>query len=113
MSNLSPAAQAFWGAIIRHLLTGLAGVLVAHGYVSDTAAHPYVEELVGLVLQGSVMLWANRTVYWQQIHALIAGAMPAGTPSAAVTAKVNELDAAKALPSVFLPQSQAAALVKP
>ena len=110
---MSPAAQAFWGSVIRHVLTGLAGVLVAHGYVSDTVAHPYVEEGVGIVLQASVMLWANRVTYWNQIHALIARAMPANTSAIAVSAKVEELREAKALPSVFMPPTQTPSLVKP
>lgn len=111
--NLSPAAQAFWGAVIRHVLTGLAGILVAHGYVSQTVAHPYVEEGVGVVLQGAVMLWANRIVYWQQIRALVGRAMPAGSTHSEVVAKVDELHAANALPSVFTAPTMTPSLVKP
>lgn len=113
MLTLSPAAQAFWGAVIRHLLTGLAGVLVTHGYVSQTGATAYTEELVGLALQGAVMLWANRIVYWQQVRALIGRSMPAGTTHDAVVAKVDELTTAKTLPSVFTPSNVSASLVKP
>jgi len=113
MSSLSPAAQAFWGSIIRHLLTGLAGILVAHGYVSKDGASSYTEELVGIILQAAVMGWSNRVTYWNQIHALIARAMPAGTSAVTVDAKVNELAAARALPSVFMPPDQTASLVKP
>ncbi len=112
MSSLSPAAQAFWGAIIRHLLTGLAGMLVAHGYVTKEGSSAYIEELVGLGLQGAVMLWANRVTYWNQIHALIARAMPAGTSAVVVDAKVAELAEAKSLPSVFTPPDQTPSLVK-
>lgn len=110
--NLSPAAQAFWGAIIRHVLTGLAGGLVAHGYVSQTVAHPYIEESVGLVLQGAVMVWANRVSYWNQITALIGRAMPYATAHQ-VSAKIDELKDANALPSVFTPPTSTPSLVKP
>ena len=113
MSNLSPAAQAFWGSIIRHLLTGFAGILVAHGYVSKDGASSYTEELVGIILQAAVMGWANRVTYWNQIRALIGRSLPAGSTAVTVDAKVNELVAAKALPSVFLPADQTASLVKP
>lgn len=103
MNSLSPAGQAFFGSIIRHLLTGAAGVLVAHGYVSDTAAHPYIEELVGVTLQGAVMLWSNRVTYWNEIHALLARQMPAGSTAADVAAKADLLQSQNALPSVFVP----------
>jgi hypothetical protein len=110
--NLSPAAQAFWGSVIRHVLTALAGILVAHGYVSNDVAHPYVEEGVGLALQGIVMVWANRIVYWQQIRAIVGRAMPAATHHD-VIAKVEELKDAKALPSVFTAPTAVPSLVKP
>lgn len=111
MTNLSPAGQAFWGSIIRHVLTGLAGVLVTHGYVSASGATAYTEELVGVLLQAGVMVWANRTVYWQQMHALVARAMPAAS-AGVVSAKVDELAAAKSLPSVFTPPNLVPSLVK-
>lgn len=110
--NLSPAAQAFWGAIIRHILTGCAGALVAHGYVSQTVAHPYIEESVGVVLQGGVMVWANRVTYWNQIRSLIGRAMPCATAHQ-VSAKIDELKSADALPSVFTPRTFIPSLVKP
>lgn len=112
MNSLSPAAQAFWGSVIRHILTGVAGVLVAHGYVSNDVTHPYVEEGVGIALQGAVMLWANRIVYWQQVRALVGRAMPVATHTE-VIAKVEELKAAQALPSVFTPSTSVPSLVKP
>lgn len=111
--TLSPAAQAFWGAIIRHVLTGLAGMLVAHGYVSQTVTHPYVEESVGMILQGAVMVWANRIVYWQQIIALVGRSMPKSATHTEVVAKVDELHAANALPRVLTPADVTPSLVKP
>jgi hypothetical protein len=110
--DLSPAAQAFWGSVIRHVLTAIAGILVAHGYVSNDVAHPYIEEGVGLALQGVVMVWANRIVYWQQIRAIIGRAMPAATHHE-VMAKVEELKDAEALPSVFTAPTVVPSLVKP
>ena len=70
--KLSPAAQLFWGSVIRHVLTGLGGALVAHGYVTQSGATAYEEELVGVLLNGAVMAWANRVHYWQQIRLLVA-----------------------------------------
>lgn len=60
--NLSPQAAGFWGSIIRHALTGLAAGLVTHGYVSQTGASQYVEELTGAILYGLGQFWANRVV---------------------------------------------------
>ncbi len=111
--NLSPAAQAFWGSVIRHILTAIAGVLVTHGYVSQTGSNAYVEELVGIVLQGAVMGWSNRIVYWQQIRALVGRSMPVSATHTEVVAKVDELAATKALPSVFTPAEVTPSLVKP
>ena len=103
MTNLSPAAQAFWGSAIRHVLTAVAGFLVTHGYVSQSGANAYIEELVGVILQAAVMGWSNRTVYWQYIHSIVARAMPEGTSATVVDAKVAALQTVKALPSVFTP----------
>jgi hypothetical protein len=111
--NLSPAASAFWGSIVRHLLTLIAGMLVTHGYVSQTGANAYIEELVGVALYAGGNVWANRVTYWQQIKHLVARAMPAGTTDTAVNAKVVELKAAGALPSVFTPPDVVPSLVKP
>ncbi len=112
MDSLSPAAQAFWGSVIRHVLTAVAGVLVTHGYVTKSGADAYTEELVGLALQGAVMGWSNRIIYWQQIRALVGRAMPAGATHTDVVAKVEDLKAAKSLPSVFTPPDTTPALVK-
>lgn len=112
MDGLSPAAQAFWGSVVRHMLTAAAGVLVTHGYVSQTVSHPYVEEMTGVTLQGAVMVWSNRIVYWQQVRALVARAMSASATHTEVVAKVNELKAASALPSVFTPATVTPSLVK-
>lgn len=111
--NLSPGAVAFWGSAIRHLLTLLAGILVAHGYVTQQGANLYIEELVGAALYAGGNLWSNRVAYWQEIKRLIARAMPAGTTDVAVTAKVIELQQAGALPSVFTPANVTPSIVKP
>jgi len=108
----SPVAQLFWGSIIRHLLTAVAGMLVLHGYVSVSDSNKYVEELVGLTLQAAVMFWSNRITYWEQIKKLIARTMPKGTTDTAVNAKVAELTEAKALPSVFTPADVVPSLAK-
>lgn len=100
-STLSPAAQAFWGSVIRHVLTAIAGMLVTHGYVSPASSTTYVEELVGVLLQAGVMAWANRIIYWHQIVAAVGRAMPEGVTHQQVCAKVAELKAVDALPSVF------------
>jgi hypothetical protein len=112
LPKLSPAAQLFWGSIIRHLLTAISGVLVAHGYVSTSGANAYIEELVGLALYAAVNIWANRVTYWEQIRKLVARTMPASTTDTAVNAKVTELTVAKALPSVFTPADVVPSLVK-
>jgi hypothetical protein len=111
--NLSPAAQAFWGSVVRHVLTALAGFLVTHGYVSQTGSSAYIEELTGIVLQAAVMAWANRIIYWHQITAVVGRSMPVAATHQEVCAKVAELKDAKALPSVFTPANITPALVKP
>lgn len=103
MNELSPAAQAFWGGALRHLLTLGAGVLVHHGYASATGAQAYTEELSGVVLAGAVQLWANRAIYWQQIRTLVAQRMPANASALDVAAKVDQLATAKTLPPVLTP----------
>ncbi len=113
MKSLSPAAQAFWGSAIRHLLGILAGVLVSHGYVSQSDANNYTEEIVGVLLGAIVMVWGNRTVYWSQIKQLVARSLPHPATDHAVTEKVDELQAAKALPSVFTPPNVTPTLTKP
>lgn len=113
MNSLSPAAQAFWGSVVRHVLTAVAGVLVTHGYVTQTGSNAYVEELVGVVLQAAVMGWSNRVAYWQQIRAIVGRAMPSGSTHTQVVAKVEELTAVGALPTVFTPATVTPSLVKP
>ena len=88
MLNLSPAAQMFWGSIIRHLLSFVGGVLVAHGYVTQTGASAYTEELVGVIINGAVLVWSNRTAYWQQIKLLVALMLPKGSTQNDVTAHI-------------------------
>jgi hypothetical protein len=111
--NLSPAAQLFWGSIIRHLLGFIGTAIVAHGYVSQSGASAYTEEMVGVIINGAVLIWSNRVAYWSEIKHLVGRAMPAGTTDVAVVAKVNSLAAAKALPSVFTPPDTVPTLVKP
>lgn len=77
--NLSPTAALFWGSIIRHLLTFVGSALVAHGYVSQTGANAYTEELIGVIINGAVLVWSNRTAYWQRVKMLTALWMPKGT----------------------------------
>jgi hypothetical protein len=113
MDSLSPAAQAFWGAAIAHVLTFIGAAFVTHGYVSQQGASAYEQELVGVILAGGVQVWRNRVTYWQQIRAVVGQAMPKGTTHAEVVAKVAELKEANALPSVFTPSTVATTLVKP
>ncbi len=113
MLDLSPAAQAFWGDIIRRLLTLVAGALVTHGLVSQSDASAYTQELVGVILGLGVTAWGNRTVYWGQIRAIVGRSLPSAASHAMVTAKVDDLAAASALPSVFTPETVIPALVKP
>lgn len=101
--GLSPAAQAFWGSIIRRVLTIAATLLVAHGYVNQSNANAYVEELVGIIINGAIFVWANRVTYWQKIHELVGHSMPAGVTQEQVSSKVVELKTLGALPSVFTP----------
>lgn len=101
--NLSAAGLAFWGSIIRHVLSAIAGMLVTHGYVSQTGANAYIEESIGTVLYLAATVWANRVAYWQHIQQLVSRAMPAGSTEFAVSRKVEQLTAANALPSVFTP----------
>lgn len=112
MTDLSPAAEAFWGGIIRHLLSAAMGALVLHGYATQSGAQAYTEELVGLTLMGATQLWANRIIYWQQIRAIVGRSMPVST-HADVVAKVDQLKEANALPSVFTPPTVTPSLVKP
>lgn len=113
MNNLSPAAQAFWGDAIAHVLSFIGAAFVTHGYVSAQGANAYEQELVGVILAGAVQVWRNRVTYWQQIRAVVGQAMPKGTTHAEVVAKVEELKEANALPSVFMPPTQTPSLVKP
>jgi hypothetical protein len=111
--NLSPAAQLFWAGVIRHVLSGLGAFAVAHGYATKAGSDAYLEELIGAVLMAASYAWSNRTTYWQEVRKLIGRAMPAGTTAVAVTAKVDELHEANALPSVFTPPDVTPSLAKP
>ena len=113
MNELSPAAQAFWGGVIRHALSALMGALVLHGYATQSGSKAYTEELVGLALMGLTQLWANRIIYWQQIRAIVGRSMPIAATHTDVVAKVEELKEANALPSVFTPEHVTPSLVKP
>lgn len=86
--NLSPAALAFWSSVIRHVLTGLGGVLVAHGYVTKTGSDLYIEELIGVVFYGAGQIWSSRRVIWDRAKMLTALWMPRGTTEAAVDAHI-------------------------
>lgn len=98
--NLSPTAQLFWGSIIRHLLSMVGGVLVAHGYVTQTGASAYTEELVGVTINGAVLVWANRTDYWQRAKMLIALMLPKGSTENDVIAHIAEQ---QPIPSILTP----------
>lgn len=110
--KISPAAQLFWGSIIRHFLTLVSGVLITHGYVDTSTANTYIEELIGILLYVAVNVWSNRVTYWEQIRKLVARAMPKGTTDIAVNRMVDELAVAKALPSVFTPANVTPSLIK-
>lgn len=111
--DLSPAAQVFWGSIIRHLLTAIGSLLVAHGYVTKEGASAYVEELVGLAVNGLVIFWANREHYWAIVRQIVARSMPAGTTATQVVEKVEALKAVDAVPSVFPPKPDGATPIFP
>lgn len=113
MPKFSPGAYLFFFSIIRHLLTAVAGMLVLHGYVAAPTASAYTEELTGVILQAAVMAWSNRAVAWEQVRKIVGRNMPKGATDATVNAKVAELAAANALPSVFTPANVTVSLVKP
>lgn len=102
--NLSPVARAFWASLIRHTLSGIAGVLVAHGYVTETGANAYVEELVGVGLYAGATAWSNRAAYWQRVKLLVALMMPKGSTEAQVLAHIAS---GAPLPSSQTPPSTA------
>ena len=102
--NISPAAQMFWGSVIRHLLTILGGALVTHGYVTQTGASAYAEELTGMALNSLVLLWANRVAYWGRVKMLIALMLPQHSTENDVNAHLAlHADAGVAVPSVLTP----------
>ncbi len=104
MTNLSPAAQAFWGDAIRRVLTLISAALVTHGVVTQGAATAYTQELVGVILAAGVAAWGQRAVYWTQIRAIVGRSLPMASSHAYVEGKVNALQAENALPSVFTPE---------
>lgn len=102
--NLSPVAQDFWGSIIRHLLTGLAGVLVAHGYVTQQGASLYVEELIGVAIYGAGQAWSSRAVIWNRVKMLTALWAPRGTTEQQV---INHIAEGGQTPAVSTPPTTA------
>ncbi len=110
---MTPAAQAFWLTAIRPGLSLGAGLLIRHGFATQSGATAYTEELAGAILAVSVQCWANRMVYWQQIRAVVGRAMPAGATHDQVLDKVDQLKEMNALPSVFTAPNVTASLVKP
>ncbi len=105
MTNLSPAAQAFWGDAIRRVLTLISAALVTHGVVTQGAATAYEQELVGVILAAGVSAWGQRAVYWAQIRAIVGRSLPSAASHATVVAKVADLQATSSLPSVFTPDT--------
>lgn len=72
--------------ILRHLLTALGGVLIAHGYASDSVLSPELISGLATVLAG-VLLSASQKYRAKQTQ-MTAQIMPAGATEDAVQAKV-------------------------
>jgi hypothetical protein len=98
---MSEAAKVFWGSIVRHLLTAVCGVLITHGYVTQTGAAAYIEELTALALYAAVNVWSNRVHYWEMVRQIIARQLPAGASAGEVNGKIASMQAVKMpMPSV-------------
>ena len=100
----SPSAQAFWGDIVRHLLTSIATVLVAHGYVTQSGAQMYVEEIVGVALYGMGQAWSSRAVWMHRAKLMVALWMSKGSTEAAV---VDHIANGLPIPTITTPPTTA------
>lgn len=70
--NLSPVALAFWSGVLRHALAGIATLLVAHGYTTQSGANAYVEELIGVLFYAGAQVWSNRAAELARAKMLLA-----------------------------------------